>query len=471
MLTEGILLALSGGVLGIGVTIVGSRLAASMMPVHITFSSGSNLAVLWVVFGLSMTAALLFGLFPAIRIARYNLRNIPARAVPTGRRFSFSNLLVIAQMTLSMVLITGAGLFIRSIIEVVHTDLGFEEENRLIIAVNPAETGYSDEQSYAFIEDMLERIALHTEVSGVTTARVHPFGGTTRTVFRVPGTAWEEEERDLTDFNEVSPHYFEVLGIPLIAGREFETSDDAAAPKVAIVNQVVAEELWPGESPLGKTMSWGGQQITVVGVAQNVKLYEIGEAPIAQVYVPQLQFDADRVRFIIALAGDTGSVVRHVRDMISQYDPHLAVSEVTTIRDLVRGQAASYRTMAVLVGLFSSIALLLAVVGLYGLQAYIVSRRRHEIGVRLALGAQRGSVAGAVVRQGLVIALIGVFAGLAASYPLAPLVRGMLFGIRPHDPLTLLLVPLVLIVASVLASLLPALRASRVSPMQALRTD
>jgi predicted permease len=470
LLTEGILLALAGGALGIVLTLWGTRFAASMLPVRVSFPTGPDLPVLLMVLGLSVFAALLFGLAPAWRLARLSLTGAIGHGHRTDQRHTVRNVLVVAQIALSMVLITGAGLFARSLLSALNADLGFERRNRLLVSVSPAGVGYSDQEGHAFVRHMLERVNALVGVEGVTTTAMVPFRGQWRRGLGAPGTAYEEEPYN-ANFNAVGPDYFELMDIPLIAGRGFEPTDDTAVPLVAIVNEVVAAELWPGQNPIGKTIGDPDGWATVVGLVPAITYYTIGEEPLNQTYMPQLQSPVDRVTFVVSYAPAAGPLAPQIRDLIQEYDPHLAISAIGSLRQVVADQASSYRSMAVLVGLFSAIALLLATVGLYGLQAYLVTRRRHEIGVRMALGARQRIVVGHVLRQGVVLAVIGIAVGIATSVPLASLVRGMLFGIGAHDPLTYLLVPLVLLAAAALASLVPALRAGRVDPIEALRAE
>lgn len=470
LLTEGILLALGGGALGILLSLGGTRFAAAMLPIRVSFPTRPDLPVLMMALGLSVLAALLFGLAPAWRLARRSLTAVIGPGSRVSQRHTVRNVLVVAQIALSMVLITGAGLFARSLLSARNADLGFERSNRLLVSVSPAGVGYSDEEGNAFIRHMLERVNALVGVEGVTTTAMVPLRGRWSRSLNASGTPYEEERYN-SNFNAVGPGYFELMGISLIAGRGFELTDDEAVPLVAVVNEVVAEQLWPGQNPIGKTIGDPDEWATVVGVAPAVTYYRIGEDPVTQTYAAQLQIPVDRVSFLVSYGPSAGPLAPQIRDLIQEYDPHLAISQVTSMQQVIADQASSYRSMAVLIGLFSAIALLLAAVGLYGLQAYLVSRRRHEIGVRMALGAPQRRVVGQVLRQGVLLAVFGIAIGVAASVPLASLVRGMLFGIGAHDPLTYLLVPLVLLAAAALASLVPALRAGRVDPIEALRAE
>jgi predicted permease len=287
-----------------------------------------------------------------------------------------------------------------------------------------------------------------------------------------PGTQYADEDHEFdSGFNRVAPDYFQAMGISLVAGREFTRGDDTSAPLVAVVNEAVAEHLWPGEEAVGKIIQRNSGDTTVIGVAANANYYDVAEEPARQIYLPQLQLYSSRVTFFVSTRGEPLGLAHAVEEQFRAQDPNVALFNVRTIEDVIDSELAPYRVMAILVGLFGGLALFLASVGLYGVQSYLVAGRTREIGIRMALGAEERQVAGSVVARSLVISGVGIFVGVAASLALAQLVQGMLFGISERDPLTFVSVPLVLLAAAILATFLPARRASRVDPIVALREE
>jgi predicted permease len=289
---------------------------------------------------------------------------------------------------------------------------------------------------------------------------------------RAPGTEYAEEDNGAeSGFNRVAPRYFEAMGIPMVEGREFTRADDQVAPPVVIVNEAFADQVWPGENAVGKILQRRDADMTVVGVAKNANYYEVGEDPERQVYLPQLQQYSSRVTFLVVTRGDPLALSRAVDGQFRTLDPNIALYDVRTINDVIDAELAPYSVMAILVSLFGGLALFLASVGLYGVQSYLVAGRTREIGIRMALGAEERQVAGGVVMRSLLLAGIGILVGVGVSLGLARLVQGMLFGVSERDPLTFVTVPLVLLAAALLATFLPARRASRVDPIVALREE
>ena len=255
----------------------------------------------------------------------------------------------------------------------------------------------------------------------------------------------------------------------LLAG--FAAADDELAPKVVVVNQHIAEQVWPGENAVGKTIIRNEQEWTVIGVAQNAVYYDIGEENVAQTYHAHLQDYRTRVTFAIATQANPLAMVDQVEQVLRDYDPKIAIFNVRTLQDVVDDELGQFRVMAILIVLFGLLALLLSAVGLYGVQSFLVARRTREIGIRIALGALERQVAGAVMSRGVVLATVGVALGLVAAYASAQLIESLLFGIDARDPLTFVTVPAVLLLVATAASLVPAVRASRVDPVEALREE
>jgi predicted permease len=427
---------------------------------------------------LSAGAAVLFGLVPAWQLSRVDISTFLHRQGHGKSRTLLRNALVVGQLTLSIVLVTGAGLFVRSLLNAQRVDLGFEQERKLLMSVALANHGYTDESGREFIRTVLDRLEALPGVRHASTTYRTPFRGMWTGGLNAPGTEYDEDVFD-SGFNRVGPGYFETMGIPIVAGRGFTETDDELAPKVVIVNQRLAEQVWPGQDAVGKTIVRGQMEgaaryeneWTVIGVAADAVYYDIGEDQWAQTYNAQLQDYGSRVTFMVATAGEPLAMVRQVEQVLRDYDPTLAIFDVTTLENVVRQELGQFRIMAVLIVLFGVLALLLSAVGLYGVQAFLVARRTREIGIRMALGALQRQVAGTVLGRGVMLAGIGVAVGLAAAYASAQLIQSLLFGVEARDPATFATVATVLLLVAAVASLIPAVRASRVDPVEALREE
>jgi predicted permease len=472
LLTESCLLALMGGIGGLVLTFWSARLAATLLPMTFAVDFQPDAKVAAFTAGISVLTALLFGLAPALQLARSNIVAFMRRGSDRGARASMRNVLVVAQVALSIVLVTGAGLFVRSLMSARDVDLGFDPANKLAVSVQLGNYGYDEVSGNQFVVSMLDRLSGVPGAEAATTSWHTPFRGRWTSRINAPGTDYADDDHPLdSGFNRVGPGYFELMGIPLVAGREFTRADNASAPLVVVVNEALAEHLWPGENAVGKIIERGDTKAPVIGVAANANYYDVGEEPELQVYVAQLQLYDSRVTFFVRTRAAPLALVPAIEEQFRSQDPNIALSNVRTIESVIDSELAPYRVMAILVSLFGALALFLASVGLYGVQSYLVAGRTREIGIRMALGAEQKQVAGAVLRRSLLLAVIGIIVGVAASLGLARLVQGMLYGISERDPLTFVSVPLVLLAAALLATFLPARRASRVDPMVALREE
>jgi len=470
LLTESLLLALAGGAGGLALAFWGAGIVGGLIPlsVGVEFKLGGSVALF--ALALSAGAVVLFGLVPALQLSRRDLASLLRREESSRSRSVLRNVLVVTQLTVSIVLVIGAGLFLRSLFTAEGVELGFEPERKLLSTPAMSNAGYGVEEARQFVREMLNRIAALPGVEGVSTTAQIPLNGRWTTNISVTETPHVDTAIE-TGVNCVGPGYFNLMRIHVVAGREFTPSDDHTAPLVTVVNQAFAERMWPGESALGKEISYDDRKWIVVGVARNAVYYEVGEAAQTQVYFPQLQEVSSVMSFVIATAGRPQDAVGVVEDAIHQYDPSLPIHRLATLQSFVSGAIGRYRVMAVLVATFGGLALLLAAVGVYGLQSYQVAQRTREIGIRLALGAEEGHMARAVIGRGALLALIGVLIGVGASLASVPLIESMLFGIHARDPMTFLVAPLVLLAVAVTASVVPAWRASTADPMVVLREE
>jgi predicted permease len=471
LLTESLLLAVLGGALGMTISYWAANLAAGLIPMSFAGDFRPDFSVVGFTLALAGGAAVLSGLVPALQLSRADVAAFLHRIGHGSSRANLRNALVVGQLTLSIVLVTGAGLFVRSLLNAQRVDLGFEQDRKLLLNVIPANHGYAEEASRGFIRVMLDRIETLPGVRNASITDRVPFRGMWRSTFEAPGTEYIEEERYRSGFNRVGPGYFETMGIPIVSGREFVETDDLQGASVVIVNEVVAGEVWPGENAIGKTIVRQEREWTVVGVARNAVYYDIGEEARAQTYHAFLQNFRPEMTFAIGTVGDAMSMVRQVEQVIRSFDPNMAIFNIRTLEDVVARELGQFRVMAILVVLFGFLALLLSAVGLYGVQSFLVARRTREIGIRMALGAFQKQVAGAVMGRGVALAGIGIVLGVIAAYASAQLIESLLFGVGARDPVIFVTVPMVLLCVAAAASLIPAVRASRVDPVEALREE
>lgn len=475
LLVESLLLALAGGLGGYALAAEAAELAARTMPYTFSVSFAPDLRVLGFTLAVAVAAAVVFGVAPALQASRTDVISVLKQSDASSGRSYLRDGLVVAQVALSIVVVTGAMLFIRSLRTAESVDLGYETEHRLLIAMNLGNHGYENEDAGLVIEQALERLAALPGVKSATTTLLAPFRGSwSSTLSAANGIELEEGEELETMRNAVGPAYFETMGIPLLAGHGFRAGDREGAPSVAVINEAAAATFWPGRDPLGQTITWRGddqEPTTVIGVARNVQHYELGESPLPLVYQPTMQGHRRRVNFLLHTTGDPMALSRPAQEAIHALDPDIAFSTIQTMEETVERVLGPYRVGATLVSLFGLLALVLAAAGLYGVLSYLVVQRTRTIGIQMALGASRQRVARNVVARGLRLTIFGAILGIAAAFAASTLVASFLYGISPRDPLSYLTVPLILAAVACLASWLPAQRAARIHPMQALREE
>ena len=479
LLTESVLLASLGGVLGV---IVAFWARSALWAFRPPFLQENALDLQFdssvVVFtGLvSVLTGILFGLAPALQSSRADLvTELKERTtVPSGTHwYSARNLLVVGQVGLSFIALVSAGLFLRSLGNAQQIDPGFEADRLLILGVSPGTNGYDEARGRELYRRIVERASAVAGVEAVSLATAVPLfdGGFARTVFKDGQDTSDPRAGRLTQLSLVTPGYFRALGIPVVRGREITAADREGAPLVAVINETMARQYWPGEDPIGKQFRFIGdpRPRQVVGIAGDSKYNFLGENATPYLYTSLEQTYAPAATVHVRTSGDPAAIMNTVRRELQQLEPTMPLLNVTTLRDVFEQALWAPRMGASLLGIFALLALLLASIGLYGVMAYSVSQRRRELGIRLALGARQQDVRNMVVRQGVLLALAGVVIGLAAAFALARLVTNLLFGVPATDPLTFVVIPIVLLVVAVLATYLPAWRASRVDPVEALR--
>jgi len=485
LLIESTLLGLLGGALGMGLAIwVTAALgngwhAPSDIPFQVDFSPDRR--VLAFTLAISLLTSLVFGLVPALQAARPEvvgaLKNEPARRHGSNRSLLRGGL-VITQVALSCVLLIGTGLMLETLGQMKRLDPGFDTRNGLLVSVSPALLGYDQRQGESFYRRMLEEVRQTPGVQGATLAQYVPleFSASGGGLF-VAGRERDQKSQggDPTYWSVVEPGYLALMGTRLLDGRDFSLQDDSTAPRVAIVNQTLAQRYWPGASAIGKTIrlnALSGPAIEIIGVAADGKYRGLEERQLPYLYLPLSQNYTGNVTLVVRSSNDPLALLSAVREAIHRADPDIPAFDTKTMQQLIEGRALlGPRFAAGLAGVFGLLALGLAMIGLYGLISYSVSRRTREMGIRIALGAPLRAVRGMVVGDGFRVAVIGVVLGTVVSAALTRTLRSLFFGMNPGDTRLLVSVPLILIVIAVLASYLPARRATKVDPMVALRAE
>jgi len=487
MVMESVLLALGGGVLGTLLSLWATEALSTFRlpaPVPLDLSVSVDWRVLAYTFALSVGAGLFFGIVPAWAASHPRLANAlkgeDALARP-GRKFTLRNMLIVGQIAMCLVLLTATGLFLRSLQKAASIDIGFRSNGIVSVQVDPRVHGYTAERTVQFLNQLRQNVAAQPGViSAVVTDSVPLNGGNRSDGFHAvvkpkSGGAAVSQPDAIVELYMTTPGYFEALGIPRLSGRDF-ANESATDPKVAIVNQAFVQTIFGTENPIGQRVDGGGITYQIVGVVGNIKSRSLGEDTRPVLFRPINQAVAYDPAFmgytlLVRSATNPADVVTLARNQIRALDPSMAVYNIQTMEEHLRDAFFLPRLAATLFGVFGSIGLILAAVGLYGVMSYSVSRRTREIGIRMALGAQAPSVQRLFVRQGMTLTLIASAIGLPASFALARLFTSVLYGIHNNDPATFATVPLFLIVVALIACWLPARRASKVNPQVVLRSE
>jgi predicted permease len=423
---------------------------------------------------ISLATGLIFGLAPALqgvgRDITSRLRNDSAAS--SARRSLASNALIVAQLAFSLVLLVAAGLFTRALGDGARTDPGFEPNGVVTASFEPESWGYDSLKAETFYRNVRERVTSMPGVTAVTYADILPLTFSTSGDFIRPDGPRRDDDaaaRIRVDVSAIDPGYFDVLGIPIRAGRAFVPEDDTKAQKVVIVNETLARQLWPDGSAVGRTFGYHGDRVVVVGVARDSKYGALTERTPAYVYLPLAQCGRPNQRLMVRTALDPATLAQPIRDVVRALDPALPQPPVTTLRRETGIVLFPQRVAAIVTGVLGGVGLLLAAVGLYGLIAFSVGRRTREIGVRVALGAQRGHVLAMVLREGMGLAGTGVVVGIVLAAAATRLIAGFLFGVSALDGLTFAGMSALFVVVALVASYVPARRAAVTDPIIALR--
>lgn len=481
MLSESLVLAVAGGIGGIFLAMWGANLltfftpATKHLPIGLTL--GVDKTVLAFTLALSLATGIIFGLVPAWRGSRTNLNDsLKSAAFSAGTRAATHRLrdaLVIAEVVFATVLLVCAGLLLRSMRNAEAAGPGFEANHVAVAAFDLRTNGYASADAVLYYDRLLEKIRTLPGVESASLERFVPLWFTGRSYSPVEVEAYTPapgEDMNI-DLNMVGADYLRTLQIPLISGRDFSAQDRADSPGVVIVNETMARRFWPGQDATGHRLRIWGDWRTVVGVARDIKYHRINESPQPFLYIPSLQAGGADANILVRSQLPTAAVVNAVRDAAKSLDAKVQPLEADDLASLLRMSMFANRTAASLASVLGALGLLLASLGIYGVLSYSVSQRVREIGIRVALGAQRGHVLRLVVGKGLQLAILGAVAGAAASMLVTRGMSSLLFGVSTTDPLTFVVVAFGVTLVAGLAAYLPARRAMRVDPMVALRYE
>ncbi|HEV8702061.1 MAG TPA: ABC transporter permease [Candidatus Polarisedimenticolia bacterium] len=480
LLTESLLLFLCGGLAGTLLALWGTDLVVALASESLPRSGEivMDLSVLAFSLALSTVAGILFGLAPALQHSRVDVERAlrdDGRNATAGRgRSRVLGALAVTQVALSLVLLTGAGLLIKSLWTLLRVDPGFRAERVLTLDLALPESRYPDEgRMFAFYTSLLDRLDALPGVQSAGAVNILPLSGSNScdgfSVIEHPPAAVGRQP--CAEARYSTPGYFPALGIPLVRGRSFTEADDGNAPRVALINQAMARLFFPGEDPIGKHVVYNAAPRAIVGIVGDVRHFGLDTEAPPEFYLPHQQLPMWEMTLAVRASSDSVPLVAAVRGAIAALDRDLAVANVRTISDLLHRSVARPRFRAVLLGAFAATALALAAIGIFGVLAHGVAQRTREIGIRMALGARRRAILGMMLGQGIRLTLAGVGLGLAASIVLTRFLSGLLFGVSPTDPITLSGVTLLLTLVALLACVVPARRATRVDPMTALRCE
>ncbi len=489
LLTESVVIGLAGGLLGLLLALWSTRAIARLVPEGFASSvyDLNNIRIDWRVFAftlaLSVLTGIVFGLAPALTASRPDL----IKALRTSRSYglmsfglrSFRGWLVVAELALAVVLLLGAGLLVRSFNKLLAIDLGFNRENVLSARINLPRSSYSkDVQTIAFQQQLLQRVKSLPGVESVGTITHTPLSGFSIIVFTgIEGVPPLDSKKDQPiGVGSVSPEYFKTMQIPLLSGRQYDERDGPDAPKVAIANEAFARRFFPNGDVLGKRVGFGCGKAadlcrTIVGVVGNIRQESLTDNAAPELYLPFSQMSLNGMTLLVRTTSNPLNLVPAVRNEVLAIDRNQPIFDVKTLDQRVNDAVAVSRSLMLLLGSFALLALVLGAVGIYGIVSYSVTQRTHEIGIRMALGARAGNVLGLIMKNGLTLVLTGIAIGIAGAIALTRFLTTLLFGVTPTDSVTFVVVSVVFFVIAIIASLIPAIRATRVDPLIALRYE
>ena len=477
LLTESVVLGLAGGVAGLILALAGLRLLRSIGPAELPrmqeISIDGNVLVFTL--AISVLTGLTFGLLPAFQVLRVDMGNsLKGGSRTTNGGGRSRSTLVVTEVALALVMLVGAGLMIRSFTRLMRVDPGFNSDHLLTLQMDvPPAYGATPEKRIALYDEIFERLEALPGVKSAGGVTRLPLGTGSSTKLEIEGRPVAPGEEPEVEFRRASKHYFQAMGIPLRDGRTFTEQDGPAAPKVAVINEVSAKRFWAGEDPMGRHVRFAGDSnapwFTVVGIVGDVKHFGLDLQAPAELYMSFDQGPPGGPRLAIRTSTDPASLIPSVRSELRAIDKQIAISQLETMDEIVSKSTADRRFQALLLGAFAALALALAMIGIYGVMAYGVAQRTHELAIRIALGAGRIDVIRLVLGQGMRLVIVGVAIGLAGAFGLTRFLRTLLFEIEPTDPVTFVGVSILLALVALLACYVPARRASRVDPLAGLR--
>ena len=485
LLTESMLLALISAGLGTLCAVWTKDLIWNLLPQGRPqgLDTSTDVRVLLYTLGISVFATFIFGLIPAWQTSRVEqisaLKDRTDAPSASGRWYGLRGILVASQISLSLIALMGAGLFVHSLLNAQKMDTGFENKNELLVFLNPGDQHYTQPQTEQFYRDAAERVRSLPMVVAAGVSDTMPFNQSVRANMFPEGVDKNNPTLGrLTPEIAVMPGYFSGAGIAMLAGRDFTGHDDAQSAKVVVVNQALADQMWPGKSPIGKMLffhssSGSDWSVQVVGEVRTVKLLTLGEDPQPACYLSLMQQFAPNAVLFVHTKGDPDSASPTIISALQAAGPGLTIrgQQVLTLPVLMDRVLTTARFGAELLAAFASLALLLAAIGTYGVMSYAVGQRTQEIGIRIALGAQRGNILRMVMGNGMAMVFTGTAAGLVASIFLTRTVSSLLYGIESFDALSFLVIAAILLAVAAVSCWLPARRAMRVDPMIALRYE
>ena len=478
LLTESLLLAFAGGALGLLMALWTSALASSLRTGEgeLAIDASPNIRVLLFTLLVSVLTVVLFGIVPALRASKIDLVPIlkdSNTSTPVFRRGpSLQSLLVISQVTLSLVLLAGAGVFLRSLWKLQAIEKGFSGDKVMAMSLNMELQGYDRARGANFYPAALESLASLPGIQSASLASALPVSaGGSRIQMDANSTKPAVNEEISIDIVTISPRFFETTGLPLLRGRDFRQIDTDKSTQVMIVNETMAKKFWPDTDPLGRTFTEGESTYQVVGIARNTKYRDLREPPRMTFYLPLAQSYRPSMNLLVHTTGEPSHLAPAIQARLKTIEPALTVFNSRTLFEHVGRSLYVERMQSLLLTLFGILALTLTAIGIYGVVAYSVAQRTREVGIRMALGAQKRDVLKMILTQGLALVAWGTAIGLIACYWLSRLVSSQLYGVSAYDPVTLVSVVAALIVVALLATYIPARRATKVDPLVALRYE
>jgi putative ABC transport system permease protein len=485
LLTESVLLSVAGGLLGLVLAVWWSDLLIALGKKDIprAIQVGLDWRVLAFTFGLSVLTGVIFGLVPALQLSKTDLTESLKEGRGAGggaRRNRMRNVLVVAELAIAVVLLVGAGLLIQSLWRLRSVSSGLRPENVLTLDIALPEVRYKSEKQARFFSDLLTQVRSLPGVQSASAIAPLPLSGNRFSIsFQIEGRPVAPKDEPSADVFISEPNYFRTMGVPIIRGRDFESRDEHKSAPVVIVTESFASRYFPGEEAVGKRIkpgisTWDDEDSTVreiIGVVGDIRSRALSTEPKPAYYLPQSQVPFSGSTLIVKTTGDPYAILSSVTNEVSRMDPEVPVFNVKTMEEYISSSVAGPRFNTTLLSIFAAVALVLTIIGLYGVMSYSVAQRTNEIGIRMALGAQTRDVIAMIVRQGLQMVVVGLGLGVLGALALTRLLANLLFGVTTKDPVTFVAIAGLLSFIALVSCLIPAWRATKVDPLEALRCE